>query len=412
MSMNYLPRLADRLIAEYLQTAGAVLIEGPRYSGKTKTASQFAASQVYMDEELRDSSPQLREVLEGEAPRLIDEWQIAPKLWNLVRREVDQRNLPGQFILTGSASPEPDAKRHTGAGRFQRFKMRTMSVVETGYSNGAISLADLFEGTAKSVSSEFSFEKLLSEVIRGGWPGFQTLTPAQAIGRSISYLKDTALNDYSLVDSSVRDPERILALIRSIARNTGSEKNMRLFASDLGTPGAPTHDTIERYFEILNRLHLVDLVPGSSWQLRSKATMRSKPRVYLADPSLAVAALGASPEKLKSDLNTLGFLYENLVIRDLITFMQLEGGTVEYYRDSSDLEVDAIIKLWDSRWAAIEIKLGESATDKGAESLKKLVAKLDPEQSKPEFLAVITNGNTSYQRGDGVWVIALHHLAP
>lgn len=409
--MTYLPRLIDKVISEHLETTGAVVIEGPRFCGKTETASQQAASILQLDTDLRTQSPAIASLLEGDSPRLIDEWQLVPEIWNLVRREVDKRKTPGQFILTGSAAPEFDANRHSGAGRFQRLKMRTMTLSETGYSNSKVSLSALFDGTQQTVESEFNFEALLVEIVRGGWPALQNLEPARATARLVSYIQDTIQTDYTLVDPSIRTPERLGALIRSIARNTGSPKKTSLYAADLGEGSSAHAATIESYFEILRRLHLIDLVPGSSWKLRSRETMRSKPRVYLTDPSLAVAALGATAQALKNDLNTLGFLFENLVVRDLITFATMQNGSVSYYRDSSELEVDAIYKLWDGRWAAIEIKLGEKAQDEAAGNLLKLGKKLSADQGQPVFSAVITNGNTSYRRQDGVWVIALQHLS-
>lgn len=410
--MEYFPRHVDELLAEYLASAGAVILEGPRFCGKTETASRLAESKIQLDDEVRTKSPNLNELLEGPTPRLIDEWQVVPEIWNKVRHLVDQRRKPGQFILTGSAAPDMDPNRHTGAGRFQKLKMRTMTLAETGYSNLEVSLTSLFEGKQKTVRSDFDFDRLLEEICRGGWPALQGLSVERATARLTSYLQDTAVIDYSAVDASIRTPERIGALIRSIARNTGTHKNIQLYAADLGEPKSAHHDTIERYFEILRRLHLLDLVPGSSWQLRSRATLRSTPRVYLTDPSLAVAATGASPSALRSDRETLGFLFENLVIRDLISYLGNVNGSVSYYRDSSDLEVDAILKLWDGRWAAIEIKLGERSQDEAAKNLLRLAQKLDPSQPQPSFSAVITNGEVSYLREDGIWVIALQHLAP
>ncbi len=408
--MTYLPRLIDGVVSEHLETTGAVVIEGPRFCGKTETASQQAASMLQLDTDLRAQSPAIASLLEGATPRLIDEWQLLPEIWNLVRREVDKRKTPGQFILTGSAAPEFDANRHSGAGRFQRLKMRTMTLSETGYSNSKVSLSALFDGTQETVESEFSFDALLTEIVRGGWPALQNLEPERATARLVSYIQDTIQTDYTLVDPSIRTPERLGSLIRSIARNTGSPKNTSLYAADLGEESDASVATIESYFEILRRLHLIDLVPGSSWKLRSRETMRSKPRVYLTDPSLAVAAMGATAKALKEDLNTLGFLFENLVIRDLITYATMQNGSVSFYRDSSGLEVDAILKLWDGRWAAIEIKLGEKAQDEAAANLLKLNKKLDDTQGQPVFSAVVTNGTASYRRQDGVWVIALQHL--
>lgn len=410
--MEYFPRHVDELLAEYLASAGAVILEGPRFCGKTETASRLAESKIQLDDEVRTKSPNLNELLEGPTPRLIDEWQVVPEIWNKVRHLVDQRRKPGQFILTGSAAPDMDPNRHSGAGRFQKLKMRTMTLAETGYSNLEVSLTNLFEGKQKTVRSDFDFDRLLEEICRGGWPALQGLSVERATARLTSYLQDTAVVDYSAVDASIRTPERIGALIRSIARNTGTHKNIQLYAADLGEPKSAHHDTIERYFEILRRLHLLDLVPGSSWQLRSRATLRSTPRVYLTDPSLAVAATGASPSALRSDRETLGFLFENLVIRDLISYLGNVNGSVSYYRDSSDLEVDAILKLWDGRWAAIEIKLGERSQDEAAKNLLRLAQKLDSSQPQPSFSAVITNGEVSYLREDGIWVIALQHLAP
>jgi predicted AAA+ superfamily ATPase len=412
--MEYYPRLLDEHLRIKLQSAAAVLIEGPRFSGKTETAKVHANSYIELDGEIQANSPKLEDLLIGSEPRLLDEWQVVPEIWNKVRRSVDQNPKPGRFILTGSATPEPDSNRHTGAGRFERLKMRTMSLVETEYSDGSVSLEALFFGSQSPTKpKEFDMADLLREICVGGWPALRGLSIEAAQSRLISYVKDTASDDYSLLDKRIRNTDQLTRLIQSIARNTGSDKNLKLYSQDMAPGFAADDETVASYFEILERLHLVDLVPGSSWHLRSRVSMRSKPRVYLADPSLAVAALGGSPKRLLQDLKTLGFLYENLVMHDLITYLSPNNARVEYYRDSSGLEVDAILRLWNGDWAAIEIKLGQGGIDKAARSLNQLKSKLDPDKNpEPKFLAIITNSEFSYRREDGIWVISLAQLGP
>jgi predicted AAA+ superfamily ATPase len=412
--MAYYPRLLDEYLKIKLDSAAAVLIEGPRFSGKTETAKVHANSFIELDGDIASNSPKLEDLLVGLEPRLLDEWQVVPKIWNQVRRSVDQNSNPGRFILTGSATPEPDSNRHLGAGRIERLKMRTMSLFETGYSDGSVSLEALFSDQQSPTKTvEFKMTSLLREICVGGWPALRNLSIEAAQSRLISYIKDTASDDYSVLDKNIRNTSQLTRLIQSIARNTGSDKNLKLFGADMSPGSAADDATVASYFEILERLHLVDLVPGSSWHLRSRVSMRSKPRVYLTDPSLAAAAMGASPNKLLADLETLGFLYENLVMRDLITYLSPTDARVEYYRDSSDLEVDAILRLWNGDWAAIEIKLGQGGIEKAARSLNQLKSKLDPNKNPaPKFMAVVTNSEFSYRREDGIWVVSLAQLGP
>jgi hypothetical protein len=256
-------------------------------------------------------------------------------------------------------------------------------------------------------------DKLLREICVGGWPALRQLKIEAAQSRLISYIKDTANADYSVLDKNIRNTDQLIRLIQSIARNTGSDKNLKLFGADMSAGSTVDDATVSSYFGIIERLHLLDIVPGSSWHLRSRVSMRSKPRVYLTDPSLAVAAIGASPKKLLQDLQTLGFLYENLVMRDLISYLVPNNARVEYYRDSSGLEVDAILKLWNGDWAAIEIKLGQGGIEKAADSLNRLKLKLDPDRNPaPNFMAIVTNSEFSYRREDGIWVLSLAQLGP
>jgi predicted AAA+ superfamily ATPase len=404
----------DEYLKSSLESSSAVLIEGPRFSGKTETAKAQAGSFIELDGDIAANSPKLEDLLVGLEPRLLDEWQVAPEIWNKVRRSVDQNPTPGRFILTGSATPEPDSSRHTGAGRIERIKMRTMSLLETGYSDGSVSLRRLFSGEQSSTKAlEFDMDKLLREICVGGWPALRQLKIEAAQSRLISYIKDTANDDYSVLDKNIRNTDQLIRLIQSIARNTGSDKNLKLFGADMSAGSTVDDATVSSYFEIIERLHLLDIVPGSSWHLRSRVSMRSKPRVYLTDPSLAVAAMGASPKKLLQDLQTLGFLYENLVMRDLISYLVPNNARVEYYRDSSGLEVDAILKLWNGDWAAIEIKLGQGGIEKAADSLNRLKLKLDPDRNPaPNFMAIVTNSEFSYRREDGIWVLSLAQLGP
>ncbi|MEV4734877.1 DUF4143 domain-containing protein [Saccharopolyspora sp. NPDC049426] len=416
---TYRNRLVDDLVRKSLDTFGAVIIQGPRATGKTTTGLQVANSSVRLDSDpqlpsIAETSPGV--VLSGDVPRLIDEWQLAPTLWNAVRHEVDQRSVPGQFVLTGSATPPDDITRHSGAGRFRRITLRPMTLGESGESAGSVSFTEIFSGEAIAGIGGPTVEDYASILVRGGWPALVAQTnrsPQDYLG---SYLDDIARVDLPGVE--VRsDPLRVRALIRALARNTSTEVSATKLSAEaeIGESGAEVSaQTVRRYLDALTRVFVIEEQPAWAPHLRSKVRLRTHPKWHFIDPSLAAAALGAGPKALLSDLNTLGLLFESLCIRDLRVLSQPLGGTVYHYRDENGLEVDAIVELNDGRWAAFEVKLGGSKNiDMAADNLRALEKKVSQQRVNAlASLNVLTAGNTSYTREDGVNVVALGHLAP
>ncbi len=416
---DYRPRVADTELEARLAATGAVVIDGPRGCGKTETARQAAASEVRLDvdDEARAAgllAPAL--LLEGERPRLIDEWQLVPAIWNQVRREVDATGgRPGQFILTGSAVPADDVTRHSGALRFSRLRMRPMSLVEAGYSTGDISLKNLFDGAEpRAVDPGLTINDLAERITVGGWPNLQDRTIDEALIALRGYLDETRRVDLVRVDGIGRDPENVARVLRSVARNTATGASARAIAADVGGAEGPIdHHTVLGYLAALSRIFVVEDLPAWSPGLRSRTILRSAPKRHFVDPSLAVAALGTTPDRLLRSVETLGFLFESLVVRDLRVYAQAMDASVFHYRDSADLEADAIVERRDGAWAAFEVKLGQGAIDRAAESLLRVAARVDPERhGKPAVLAVITGWGYGYRRPDGVAVIPIGTLAP
>lgn len=416
--MEYQRRIIDDELARRLLSIGAVVIEGPRAVGKTETARQCAASTVLLD--IDTSARQLAKIdpallLEGSAPRLIDEWQIEPDLWNQVRREVDRRQLPGQFILTGSAVPADDITRHTGAGRFSRIKMRPMTLYETGNSTGDVSLSALFAGDApRATDSGLTISQVIDHVCIGGWPAFTRLTPEQAQREMRSYLDEIAKTDIRRVDGVRRDPRRIKLVLQSFARNIATQASIRTIAADVdGADGSLDRKTVADDLNSLERLMIIEDLPAWAPALRSRTSLRTAPTRHFVDPCLAVAALNASPAKLLKDLNFFGFLFESLVVRELRVYMQHSGGRLSHYRDENNLEVDVIIEMEDASWAAIEVKLGVKQIDEAAKTLLKFASKIDTARcGEPAFLAVVTATGYGYVREDGVYVLPIGTLKP
>lgn len=416
--MTYSPRIIDAELAGDLKAIGAVVIEGPRGCGKTETGRNHAASEALLDvdEDMRRAvtvNPAL--VLDGAAPRLIDEWQIAPAIWNLVRRAVDDRREPGQFILTGSAMPADDVTRHSGAGRISRIRMRPMSLFELGRSNGGVSLAALLgRKPPEDVGCDAAIEALVDALAVGGWPGLRQLEVPAAQRILRGYIGEVSRVDVSRVDEKRRDPARVSRLLSSLARNVATHAAATTLASDAGGSDGPLDDdTVREYLEVLERLMVIEDQPAWSTHLRSKQRLRKAPKRHFVDPSLAVAALGATPERLLREIRLLGFLFESLVVRDLRIYAQASEASVYQYRDSGGLEVDAIVETRDGRWAAFEIKLDPSRGDEAAASLLKLAAKVDTDAcGEPVALGVITEGRFGFTRDDGVQVIPINALGP
>lgn len=416
--MTYLPRIVDAELADLLQAAGAVLVEGPRASGKTATAARAAASEVLLD--VDDNARRMvgvdpAAVLVGSTPRLIDEWQLEPPIWNHVRHEVDRRGAPGQFILTGSAVPADDIARHTGAGRLVRLRMRPLSLYESGRSSGKISLRRLLDGAEQRAGrAEMSIADVAELVCAGGWPGHVGKTLPGILRVNRGYLEDVRRTDVSRASGKTRDPVKVGRLLRSLARNVATPAALSKLAVEVGEDDrALKMDTVAEYLDALERLMVVENQPAWSPHLRSRTTLRQTPVRHFADPSLAVAALRATPARLTADLEFLGLLFESLVVRDLRVHAQAADAQVFHYREKDGLEVDAVVEAADGRWAAFEIKLGERWVDDGARSLRRLARRLErSDHGQPSALAVIVPTGYGYVRPGDVGVIPIGALGP
>jgi predicted AAA+ superfamily ATPase len=415
----YRPRVVDKLLADRLESAGAVLIEGPKACGKTLTAEQQAASRVYLDtdEQARSAltvDPTL--VLSGASPQLIDEWQLdATRVWNHVRTEVDRRQGTGLYILTGSATPPEDARRHSGAGRFARLTMRPMSLFESGDSSGEMSVRALLDGHRPTAqATEVTVPRYAELIVRGGWPLNLTRSLAAAARTNIDYVTTIAEVDLPTIDAARRHPRLALRVLRALARNIGMDYVVTRLAQEASTDDSDiARSTVYDYLAPLERLMVLDPLEAWSSHLRSRARLRTSPRVQFCDPSVAVAALRAGSDQLLADLNFFGLLFESLVVRDLRVFAELVDGTVQHYRDSDDLEIDAIVTAGDGRWAAFEMKLGEDHIDAAAAQLLAFARKVDTTKvGEPSALAVVTATGYGYTRPDGVVVIPAATLGP
>lgn len=417
---KYKKRIADEVIRKKLKGKGAVLVEGPKWCGKTTTSEELAGSVLYMSKPdslkqnlmLVDINPSL--LLAGDVPRLIDEWQIAPKLWDAVRYEVDHRNEEGQFILTGSAVPaNSEAIQHTGTGRFAWVLMRPMSLFESGESNGMVSLTELFQAPEKIAGiNSLDLSRIAFLVCRGGWPRATFLEDDIALEQAYDYYDAIVNQDISRVDGVKRNAERVKTLMRSYARNQGAQVTNATLKADMMANDADTldSDTVMSYVNALKKIFVVDDMPAWYPNLRSKTAIRTSDTRYYIDPSIAVAALGLGPQDLMEDLETFGLLFETMCIRDLRVFSDALGGTVYHYRDKTGLECDAVIHLRNGRYGLIEIKLGgDIAIEHGAGTLKTLASKIDTDKmKKPAFLMVLTAvGDYAYRREDGIYVVPI-----
>ncbi|MCL2232065.1 MAG: DUF4143 domain-containing protein [Treponema sp.] len=412
---NYLKRFSDETLKNRLDLSGAVLVQGAKGCGKTETAVQFVKSVVRLDTdgEMRfrmEIEP--KSVLAGQTPRLIDEWQEYPQIWNYVRREVDDRKKKGQFILTGSANPEERARLHSGAGRFSVIRMRPMSLFEKGWSSGEVSLAKIMKGTPpKSGEAEFDLESLAEKIILGGWPGLLGAGGRAALRFVQDYIALVAEVDISRFGGKRRDPQKVMRLLQSLARNISTEASLTSLAKDCGTGTKLNDETIAEYLEALERLMVIEPLPAWSAHIRSADTLRKAPKRHFTDPSLAVGALGLSAGKLLADLKYFGFLFESLVIRDLRIYAAAHDAKVYHYRDSRGMEVDAIVEYPDGTWAAFEVKMGFSAQDEAAANLLAFAKKIDPEKTgPPAALTVISANGFACRRKDGVNVVPLSVL--
>lgn len=423
--MVYKPRVLDGILQRKLRGMGAVLIEGPKWCGKTTTAEQQAKSIVYMNDtrrggmyvQLAAMSPQT--LLEGDYPRLIDEWQVAPSLWDAIRFDVDHRGGEGFYILTGSSVPAKlDKNSHSGTGRITRQKMYTMSLWESGDSNGKISLADLFDGkAAPCMNDNTDIHDLAYLICRGGWPKASLQDKDIALDRAYDYFDAVTERDIKRVDDVERDTEKAKRIMRSYARFQGGQVSISKIVQDIQSNEASevSNGTVDDYIKALRKLFVIEDMPAWNPNLRSKTAIRTSDTRYFIDPSIAVAALGAGPNDLINDLNTFGLLFETMCIRDLRVYASSLNGSVYHYRDKNGLECDAIVHLRNGIYGLIEIKLGgDNLIEEGAESLKTLASKIDDTRmKKPSFMMVLAGiAPYAFQRPDGVWVVPVNCLKP
>lgn len=420
MEMEYKHRIADGILEKKLRSKGAVLIEGPKWCGKTTTAEQQARSILYMDNPASfESNLQMAEIdpgilLEGDTPRLVDEWQLAPKLWGTMRFEVDHRHQVGQFILTGSAVPsDEESMKHSGTGRFSWLTMRPMSLYESGESNGKVSLSHLFESRENIVATNsLRIDDIAFLICRGGWPFACSLQGDAALAQAFDYVDAVIKKDVSRVDGTNRNITTTRLLMRSYARNQGSQATIGTIVADMMTNDENEIGikTAGSYLDALRKIFVIEDSEAWNPNLRSKTAIRTANTRYFIDPSIGTAVLGLGPKDLINDLNTMGLFFETLCVRDLRIFADALDGQVFHYRDKSGLECDAVIHLRNGRYGLVEIKLGgDRLINEGASNLLALVDKINTDKMKePSFLMVLTGtGDFAYRRKDGVYVVPI-----
>ena len=419
---NYLPRLIEQKITEGLEDFGAVCIQGPKYCGKTWTAQAFANSELnlmdpagnFQNLEIASMAPQT--ALQGISPRLIDEWQEVPQLWDGVRNEVDHSGKAKTFLLTGSSVPKERKPMHSGVGRIEKLRMRPMSLAESGESNAAVSLRELFEGGQPSVTApNMSLEDLSCLVVRGGWPASLNTPSTRAQRMARSYISELQNDDLARVDGKTRDPKKISRLLQSLARNAEQAtktKTMIREMTEIGSEVALAKETVDDYLDALEKVFVIEEIAMWAPNLRSPLRLNKRPKYHMVDPSLTAAILRTTASALANELETFGFLFECMCMRDLLTYAQANNAEVFYYRDREGLEADAIIQAEDGRWAGIEIKLGHNQADRAAMSLLEVKKKImNAGGMPPAFLAVIEGlGNYAYTREDGVYIIPINTL--
>ncbi len=421
---DYMPRIVDDQIKSSLSTFGALCVEGPKWCGKTWTSKYHSASEIelgdpsgnFQNRRLAEMDPKL--VLEGDTPRLVDEWQEVPPIWDAVRFEVDKRTEKGQFILTGSSTPARKGILHSGAGRIARLRMRPMTLFEIGISSGKISLLDICSGCApQAMTGEVGLQTIIDLIVRGGWPGSLGLSTQQAMTVPKAYIDAVIEDDIDRLDGIKRNKSKMRLLLKSLARNESTTATNKVLKNDIKSIDDDDIDldTIASYLDVLKRLFLVENQPPFCNRIRSSMRIKQAEKRHLADPSLAAALLGATPAKLIQDLNTLGFLFEALCERDLDVYARSFGGKLYHYQDYGNNEIDAVVEMPDGSWNAFEIKLGANQIDEAAANLLKVrdaIAK-DPQGNPPANLCVICGlSNAAYRRPDGVFVVPITALKP
>lgn len=421
-SFSYRPRIVDSALKRKLRGKGAVLIEGPKWCGKTTTAEQVSKSTLSVDDPstvntnkiLSEIDPE--RLLTGDHPRLLDEWQVAPKLWDAVRHHVDRHKGQGQFILTGSSVPADISETiHSGTGRFGWLVMRPMSLYESGDSTGDVSLASLFESQPISGCSDLDLDRLTFLICRGGWPESVNMDDDVALDQAFDYIDAVIRNDMSRVDNIRRDPQKVRMLLRSYARNQGTQISQASISADISsndTEGV-SEETVSEYLQALRKLYVIEDMKAWNPNLRSKTAIRTSDTRYFVDPSLAAASLRIGPQDLINNLNTTGFFFEALAVRDLRVYAESLDGDVYHYKDNLDNECDVVIHLRDGRYALLEVKLGgERLIDEGVRTLKDVLRRIDTDKmGKPAFMAIITGTERyAYRRDDGIIILPLGAL--
>lgn len=417
--MKYLPRIVDKEIDELMEIMGAVLIEGCKWCGKSTTGLYHAKSVIEFQnpdrkqeyDNIRNTKPSL--FLNGEKPRMFDEWQMYPALWDSVRTDVDHTGLKGQYILTGSAKPSEGETMHTGTGRISRVLMRPMSLFESKESTGEVSFSDILAGKDISGVSKLSLEDIASIIVRGGWPASISIKSDAKYRIAKEYVKSLIHEEVRSVDGVERNIEKMQNVLRSLARNISTQVSNSTIEADIKNKFDDdiSRPTLTDYLNTLEKLFVIEDVNATNLNLRSKYALRTKPKKYFVDPSIATAILDLKPMDLINDLNTFGFMFESLCIRDLKIYTESLGGEVTFYRDEKNFEVDAILRMPSGKWGAIEIKLGAGYIDEAANNLLKFKEHVDIKKcGEPSFLLVLTGTNYSYKRDDGVYVVSIGTL--
>lgn len=410
--MSYLPRVVDKEIEELMEIMGAVLIEGCKWCGKSTTGLYHSKSVIEFQnpdrqqeyDKIRNTKPSL--FLKGEKPRMFDEWQMYPVVWDSIRTDVDHTTLKGQYILTGSAKPSEGETMHTGTGRISRVLMRPMSLFESNESTGEVSFADILEGKDISGVSKLSLDDLANIIVRGGWPASINVK---------SDLKYSFVKEYvkSLIHEEAKNPLKMQGVLRSLSRNISTQVSNSTIENDIKNTFDTdiSRPTLTDYLNTLEKLFVIEDVNATNLNFRSKYALRTKPKKYFVDPSIATAVLDMKPSDLINDLNTFGFMFESLCMRDLKVYTQSYDGNISFYRDETDFEVDAIIRTTSGKWGAIEIKLGAGYIEEAARNLLKFKERVDTKKcGEPSFLMVLTGANYSYKREDGVYVVSIGTL--
>ena len=417
--MKYLPRIVDKEIDELMEIMGAILIEGCKWCGKSTTGLYHAKSVIEFQnpdrkqeyDNIRNTKPSL--FLNGEKPRMFDEWQMYPVVWDSVRTDVDHTGLKGQYILTGSAKPSEGETMHTGTGRISRVLMHPMSLFESKESTGEVSFSDILAGKDISGVSKLSLEDIASIIVRGGWPASISIKSDAKYRIAKEYVKSLIHEEVRSVDGVERNTEKMQNVLRSLARNISTQVSNSTIEADIRNSFDDdiSRPTLTDYLNTLEKLFVIEDVKATNLNLRSKYALRTKPKKYFVDPSIATAILDLKPMDLINDLNTFGFMFESLCIRDLKIYTESLGGDVTFYRDERGFEVDAILRMPSGKWGAIEIKLGAGYIDEAANNLLKFKEHVDIKKcGEPSFLLVLTGTNYSYKRDDGVYVVSIGTL--